>query len=160
MTLRIDKWPRPERSGMLAVLIAYALLELIVQPILYRGDEGKPSLLCTMAPFVPECWQPHPQVREPEPPRYHVTKLVYCPSCKVRERKDDGICFWEVRTKLFVMVERIPADCDPGEYHHDYRSAGTPILFLRDNGYAESRIYPFDVSIEYCRKIKRAQSED
>jgi hypothetical protein len=144
VTLRIDKWPRPERSGVIAVLLVYSLLCGLGELRAYHGD-GDFSLLCTIAPFCPECWQPRERVEEPPPPEYHVTRLVYCSTCVVKEQHDK--CRFEAIDR-YGKLASLPADllfgytatqfCD-GIWFQFYPGISSPVFIYGNEVFSDQR---------------------
>lgn len=108
--LRVDKYEVPHRSGVIACLVAYIALCVAAIPLEYHGEDGTPSLSCTLFPFMPSCWS----VPDPPPPEpvYQATRLVFCPNCKV---KDEGPkkCILEVLStdqKVFYFEDGLWPD--------------------------------------------------
>lgn len=107
--LRIDKWQRPERSGALAICAVYMVLCFAAIPFEYKGDDGLPSLSCTMMPFLPHCLE---QEKHEEAKKYDVipiAHLIYCPKCKVRKQK---MCWkGEVYSREEIPIREIEIPC-------------------------------------------------
>ena len=94
----IRKMERPHRSGVLAVAIAYALMYVAID-FTNIGNTGegtfKDLLLCHALPML--CINLH-ETRAvppppPPPPQYETTKLIFCPTCKVKRQNTN--CEWE-----------------------------------------------------------------
>lgn len=89
--LDVRKLERPHRSGVLAIAVAYALLYIAVD-FTSIGNLGngtwKDLVVCHLLPMA--CIDlSHPQVPQEKPKEYHVTSLIYCPTCKVKKHEHE-----------------------------------------------------------------------
>jgi hypothetical protein len=85
------KMERPHRSGVLAIVVAYTLLYVAVD-FTNLGNLGdgtwKDLVLCHLLPMA--CIDLSTKNVEPqEEHEYQVTRLAYCPSCKVKKREHE-----------------------------------------------------------------------
>jgi hypothetical protein len=81
------KWPRPERSGMIAILLAYVLLCAHAEAFIlheYADDISKISVKCLLFPFAPSCEKRDLQTAELARTRYHVITLYAGPKAEKR----------------------------------------------------------------------------
>jgi len=103
LTLDWRRLPRPERSGLLAVLIAYVALCSYAEHYAYYGDDGTFSVSCILFPW--NCPKPLEVVKaEPEHPPMRVTPLVYCPACPVRKHHGGCLVRLEIRDENDIIV--------------------------------------------------------
>lgn len=87
----VRKMERPHRSGVIAIIVVYALFYIAVD-FTSIGSKGegtwKDLVLCHLVPVV--CIDLSAKHELPPPPHeYRATALVYCPQCKVREKKEE-----------------------------------------------------------------------
>ena len=110
--LRLDKWPRPERSGAYSVLIVYALMYFWGFALVpHEWGDGPLSLTCYFAPWECPKQEPPPK-REPMKSREHVT-LLWAPNALVRKHGKDEVCFYEFNGDRYLVVssDLVPHPC-------------------------------------------------
>lgn len=102
-------YERPHRSGVLAVITAYAVLWAWGYALVpHIWGDGPFSLTCYLAPWL--CPAPEPEPERQIQKVYHIT---YDPLAKVVAKKDCG-CYWEVRLYNGLTDKINSIFCDEG----------------------------------------------
>lgn len=107
LTFDWRKIPRPERSGLLSLLVVYTAMCFYGEANgNFTGSEF--SFRCLWMPW--ECMKQEPMPQVEKPPQYaRVTPLlVYCPACEVR--KHPKHCFIRIESKDAYGIVHVESD--------------------------------------------------